>query len=46
MMQNEWIDDLTTNHNPAPLLKQEWMWVLNVKEMESSSKIDLKDVLW
>jgi hypothetical protein len=22
------------------------MWVLDVEEMESSSKIDLKDVLW
>jgi hypothetical protein len=36
----------TTNHSPTPLPKQEWMWILNVKEMESSSKIDLKDVSW
>ncbi len=45
-MQNEWIDGLTINHNPAPLPEQEWMRVLGVKEMESSSKIDLKDVSW
>jgi hypothetical protein len=40
------INGLVTNHSLAPLLKQEWMWVLNVEEIESSSKIDLKDVLW
>jgi predicted P-loop ATPase len=28
------------------LPKQKQMWVLDVKEMESSSKIDLKDVSW
>jgi hypothetical protein len=28
------------------LLEQEQMWALNVEEMESSSKIDLKDVSW
>jgi hypothetical protein len=37
-------DGLTINHNPTPLPKQKQMWVLDVKEMESSSKIDLKDV--
>jgi len=45
-MQNKWIDGLTTNHNPTPLLKQEQMWALNVGEMESSSKINVRDVLW
>ncbi len=39
-------DGLTINHNPTPLPKQKQMWVLDVKEMESSSKIDLKDVSW
>jgi hypothetical protein len=45
-MQNKWIDGLITNHSPAPLRKQEQIQVLDVEEMESSSKIDLKDVLW
>jgi hypothetical protein len=45
-MQTEQIDGLTTNHSLAPLLEQERMWVLNVKEMESSFKINLRDVLW
>jgi len=45
-MRNERIDGLTINHYVAPLPKKEWMWTLDVKEMESSSKIDLKDVLW
>ncbi len=45
-MQNERIDGLATNHSPAPLSKQEWMWAMDVEEMESSSKIDLKDVSW
>jgi hypothetical protein len=44
-MQNEKINGLGTNHSPAPLPKQERMWALDVKEMGSSSKIDLKDVL-
>jgi hypothetical protein len=43
-MQNEWIDGLTINHNFAPLPKQEQMRDLNVEEMKSSSKIDLKNV--
>jgi len=46
VMRNEWIDGLTTNHSPAPLFEQKWMWVLDVEEMESFSKIDLKDVSW
>ncbi len=46
VMWNEWIYGLTTNHNLAPLPKQGWMWTLDAEEMESSSKIDLKDVLW
>ncbi len=45
-MQNEWINGLTTNHSPTRLPKQERMQALNVKEMESSFKINLKDVLW
>jgi len=45
-MQNKWINGLTINHNPTPLLEQKRMWVLKVKEMESSSKINLKDVSW
>jgi hypothetical protein len=44
-MKNERIDDLTINHSPIPLPKQEQMQVLNVEEMESFSNIDLKDVL-
>jgi hypothetical protein len=28
------------------LLEQKQMWVLNAKEMDSSSKIILRDVLW
>ncbi len=45
-MWNEQINDLAINHSLAPLPEQEWMWALNVEEMESSSKIDLRDVLW
>jgi hypothetical protein len=45
-MENEQIDDLTTNHNPAPLPEQEWMQALDVKKMESPLKIDLRDVSW
>jgi hypothetical protein len=45
-MQNKWINGLTTNHNSTPLFEQKQMWVLDAKEMESSFKIDLRDVLW
>jgi hypothetical protein len=45
-IQNERINCLTTNHSLAPLLEQEQMQVLEAKEMESSSKMDLRDVLW
>jgi hypothetical protein len=45
-MQNKYIDGLATIHTLAPLPKQEQMWALDLEEMESSSKIDLKDVLW
>jgi hypothetical protein len=45
-MQNEWIDGLITNHSLAPLPEQEQMGAPNVEEMESSSKIDLRDVSW
>jgi len=45
-MWNKQIYGLTTNHNPAPLLEQEWMQALDAKEMESSFKIDLRDVSW
>jgi hypothetical protein len=46
VMRNEWIYGLTTNHSFAPLPEQERMWALDVEEMKSPSKIDLKDVLW
>jgi hypothetical protein len=42
--RNEWINGLTIKHSPTPLLEQERMSALNAKEMESSSKINLKDV--
>jgi hypothetical protein len=43
-MQNERVNGLTINQNLAPLPEQEWMRALDAKKMESSSKIDLKDV--
>jgi hypothetical protein len=43
-MQNQQIDGLITNHNHAPLLEQKQMQAPDVKEMESSSKIDLRDL--
>jgi len=43
-MQNEQINGLTINHNPAPLPEQEQMRALNIEEMESCSNINLKDV--
>ncbi len=46
VMRNEWIDDLITNHSPTPLLKQKQIRDLDVEEMESFSKIDLRDVSW
>jgi len=46
VMRNEWIDGLTINHSLAPLLEQERMRALDAKKMESSSKINLKDVSW
>jgi hypothetical protein len=45
VMWNKQIDGLAINHSPTPLSKQKQMWVLHVEEMESSSKIDLKEVL-
>jgi hypothetical protein len=45
-IQNEQIDGLTSNHSLTPLPKQERMGALDAKEMESSSKIDIKDVSW
>jgi hypothetical protein len=45
-VKDEWINGLTFNHNIAPLLEQEQMWALKVMEMESSLKINLKDVSW
>jgi hypothetical protein len=45
-MQNKQIDGLSTNHSLAPLPEQERMQALDVEEMESSSKIDLRDVSW
>jgi hypothetical protein len=41
-MRNKQIDGLTTNHSPGPLPEQKQMWALDVEEMESSSKIDLR----
>jgi hypothetical protein len=46
VMQNERINGLITNHSLAPLTKQKWMRALDAKELESSSKIDLRDVSW
>jgi hypothetical protein len=37
---------LVTNHSPTPVPKQKQMRVLNVKEMESSSNINLRAVSW
>jgi len=45
-MWNELIDGLTISHSLAPLPEQKQMQALEVEEMESSSKIDLKDVSW
>jgi hypothetical protein len=45
-MQNEQIDGLTINYSLAPLPEQKKMQILDIKEMESSSKIDLKDLSW
>jgi hypothetical protein len=45
-MQNKRIDGVTTNHSHAPLLEQEQMRALDVEEMESFSKVDLRDVSW
>jgi hypothetical protein len=45
-MWNEQINGLAINHSSAPLPEQEWMWILDAKEMESSSKINLKGVSW
>jgi hypothetical protein len=44
-MWNEQIDGLAINHSPALLLEQERMRAPDVEEMESSSKIDFKEVL-
>jgi len=43
-IQNERIYGLAINHSPTPLPEQEQMQVLDDEGMESSSKIDLKDV--
>jgi len=45
VMWNEQINGLTTNYSLAPLFKQKQMQTLEAQEIESSSKIDLKDVL-
>ncbi len=44
-MRNEQIDGLTINYSFAPLPEQKKMQILDIKEMESSSKIDLKFVM-
>jgi hypothetical protein len=46
VMWNKQIYGLAINHSPTPLLKEKRMQVLDVEEMESSSKIYLTDVLW
>jgi hypothetical protein len=46
VMRNKHIDGLIINHNLMPLLDQKRMQTLKAKEMKSSSKINLKDVLW
>jgi hypothetical protein len=46
VMQNEQIDGLVTNHSHAPLPEQERTWSLDVEEMKSFSKINLRDVSW
>ncbi len=45
VMWIEQIDGLTINHSPNPLSEQKQMQALDVKEMESSSKINLKNAL-
>jgi hypothetical protein len=45
-MRNKQINGLTINHSPTPLPKQKQMWALNVEQIKSCSKIDLKDVSW
>jgi hypothetical protein len=45
VMWNKQIDGLAINHSPTPLLEKKRIRVVNAKEMESSSKINLKDVL-
>jgi hypothetical protein len=44
-MWNEQIDGLTINHSLDPLPEQKQIQALDVKEMESSSKINLKNAL-
>ncbi len=46
VMQNKWIDGLTMNYNPTLLPKKKANVGCEVKEMESSFKINLKDVSW
>jgi len=46
VMWTECINGVAINHNLTPLPKQERMWALDAEEMESSSKINLKDVSW
>jgi hypothetical protein len=45
-MWNKQIDGLIFNHSSTPLFEQKQMWTLKAKEIKSSSKIDLKDMLW
>jgi len=46
VMRNNHIDGLTTNRSPTPLPEQERLWALDADKMESSSKINLRDVSW
>jgi hypothetical protein len=43
-MWNKQINGLTINHSLAPLFEKKSMCALDIEEMESSSKMDLKDV--
>jgi hypothetical protein len=45
-MWNEQIDSPAINHSLAPLPKQKQMWALDAEEMESTSKIDPRDLSW
>ncbi len=45
-MWNKQINGLIINHSSTPLPKQKQIWTLNAEEINSSSKINLKDMSW